>query len=157
MSRESKIMQAGPWGAQSTVSHYESFGWELLSINGNQIAMSRETQDSVYSDLVKHQAAYEQKVLELSQLKRSQITPPKKPAPTSFKTALGLFILLIFPCVIYLVYKHKQKVEYDEGYAKYKSEVKSANEAYEQKRAQILSDIEKITSESRAIFFSPRG
>ena len=59
MSRESKILRAGIYDAETTIQHYESFGWELLSLNGTQITMSRETQNPVYAELVKSQAKYE--------------------------------------------------------------------------------------------------
>ena len=39
MSRESKILKVGAFGAEKTVYHYESFGWELLSLNGDTITM----------------------------------------------------------------------------------------------------------------------
>ena len=42
MSREAKIFEPNVWGVQETITHYEAFGWELLSINGKQIVMSRE-------------------------------------------------------------------------------------------------------------------
>ena len=86
MSRESIIMKEGPWGAQQTISHYESFGWELMSLNGEQIAMSRETQDSVYGELVKRQAAYEAKLKQYEAIERAEVRHPEIPEPFHFGT-----------------------------------------------------------------------
>ncbi len=167
MSRESKILQAGPWGAQSTVSHYESFGWELVSMNGSQIVMSRETQDSVYSELVKHQAAYEEKVAEYNALEKpvSAKAPaaPAAPAPISIKTCAILFLLLIFPFVLYLVYKIKQKNEYEAALAAHQAVLdgisadhQRAMNEYNATKSKLVAEAETIAAESRAIFFAPR-
>ena len=168
MSRESKILQVGPWGAQSTVSHYESFGWELVSMNGNQIVMSRETQDSVYPELVKHQAAYEEKVAEFNALKAPAATKlpsaPVAPAPISIKTCVLLFILMIFPFVLYLLYKTKQKNAYSETLAAHnaacaelKANAKKAMDTYNATKSRLAEEAERIAAESRAIFFSHRA
>ena len=167
MSRESKILQAGPWGAQSTVSHYESFGWELVSMNGNQIVMSRETQDKVYPQLVKHQAAYEEKVAEYNALKKpvpaKAPVAPIAPAPISLKTCAILFLLLIFPFVLYLVYKIKQKNEYEATLQVHKSVLdgiaedhRKAMDEYNVTKSRLVTEAENIAAESRAIFFGPR-
>ena len=86
MSRESKIIRTSIYDAEKTIYHYESFGWELLSINGEQITMSRETQNPVYTDLVKSQAKYESLMQEYQGLQNP--VAPAKPAPFKFGTCL---------------------------------------------------------------------
>ena len=157
MSKESKILQAGPWGAQNTISHYESFGWELASMNGNQIVMSRETQDPVYPELVKHQAAYEEKVAEYQALEKPCLYPPVAPAPISFKTCFILFLLFIVPFALYLTYKISKKNEYNEKFVAYQAEHTKAMNAYNATKSRLVAEAEAIAAESRAIFFGPRS
>lgn len=66
MSRESKIFSVGTKAEVSEkVKDYESFGWELLSINGLDVSMSRETQNPVYVHLVKKENEYEETIEEI--------------------------------------------------------------------------------------------
>lgn len=168
MSRESKILKAGPWGAQATISHYESFGWELLSLNGDQITMSRETQDEVYADLVKHQAAYEQKMNEYMATK-APVFPaapkaPDAPVPFSLGTCAILLLLAILPGALYIAYKVNKKREYEEAMQKHE-EAKAAHKkkctemtnAYNATRANLEDEMKAIVEESHAIFFSKRA
>ena len=151
MSRESKIIYASVLGAQETISHYESFGWELLSLNGNQITMSRETQNPVYADLVKLQAQYEAKVAEYNALVSpvAPIAPPK----VNFKTCLITFVCLVVPFAIYVTYKVMQSKKYNEKLEEYRTAL--AN--YNQKRQSILEKMESIALEGRAVFFSKQA
>ena len=103
MSRESKIIRASVHDAEKTIYHYESFGWELLSINGEQITMSRETQNPVYSELVKNQAKYEGLMQSYIALQRP--AAPAKPAPFKFGTCLILLLLAVLPGALYIAYK----------------------------------------------------
>lgn len=148
MSRESKLITAKEFDTQTTITHYESFGWELLSINGNQITMSRETQNPVFTDLVKHQAQYET----LLQKYRSLVSPiaPVKPHPFSFKTCFLTFVLLVLPCVAYVTYKIIKKKKYNEAFANYDAELT----AYIAKKNELLKQMEDVALESRGIFFS---
>lgn len=157
MSKESKILQAGPWGAQSTITHYESFGWELVSLNGNQIVMSRETQDSVYPELVKRQAAYEEKVAEYEALRKPVLVPPVEPKPISIKTCFILFLLFVVPFALYLTYKILKKKEYNENFAAYQTELADATNAYNATKSRLIAEAETIATESRAIFFGARS
>ena len=83
MSKESRIIKAGPHGTQATITDYECFGWEVLSINGADIIMSRETQNPVYAELVKaqastsdiHELSVGRKTLERLIRERAEITP----------------------------------------------------------------------------------
>lgn len=148
MSRESKIMNSSRLPAQTLVSHYEAFGWELLSINGNQVTMSRETQNPVYPELVKHQAAYEAKEAEYL-----AITPPQKPVapnPIEFGLCALLFFLAVIPLIIYCVVKYNQNQEYKAQLEAYNAAVAACQE----KKRQILAEMEQIVLESRTIFFS---
>lgn len=168
MSRESKILEAGPWGVQATISHYESFGWELLSLNGEQITMSRETQDDVYTDLIKHQAAYEEKVNEYNATK-APVFPaapkaPDAPVPFSLGTCAILLLLAILPGALYIAYKVNKKREYAEAMQKHAEAVSAHKEkcaamtnAYKETRAKIEAEMKAIVEESHAIFFSKRA
>ena len=139
MSRESKIIQTKSWEKpQDVVSHYEAFGWELLSLNGNQITMSRETQVECYTDLVKFQASYEEKKNEYD-----AIRDPIKPAPITFAACFWTFILAVFPLAIYLTVKIKKNQAYKEAV--------SANDA---KRAELISEMNSIVLQSRGVFFA---
>ena len=141
MSRESRIFQATHFQKpQDVISHYEAFGWELLSVNGNQLTMSRETQVECYTDLVKYQAQYEEKLKEYSSIK-----DPVAPADISFGLCVFTFILAIFPFALYLTYKIKEK-------NKYKETIASNNAA----RAKLLSEMDEIVLQSRGVFFSKR-
>ena len=167
MSRESKILFPGPWGTQATISHYESFGWELLSLNGKQITMSRETQDAVYPDLVKHQAAYEAKVEEFNNTMPPKLPhPPVAPVrnkPFSFGTCLLLLLLGLVPGALYIAYKVSKSKEYKLAVAAHenavelhKKECADLNQAHAEKLAQIEAEMKAIVEESHAIFFSKR-
>ncbi len=147
MSRESKILSIGALGADSVVHHYESFGWELLCLNGEQIAISRETKSPVYSQLVAYQAEYEAKLAEYNRLKPP--TAPVKPEPFSFGAFLWRLLLLIVPGVIYALGKKKARLAYETDKAIYDEEL----ERYNAKRDALLSEMTKITTESRALFF----
>ena len=60
MSRESKIFSVDQKReVPKRVKENEAFGWELLSINGFDVSMSRETQNKVYHQLVKYEYEYE--------------------------------------------------------------------------------------------------
>ena len=148
MSRESKIFNPRIYVLQDTITHYEAFGWELLSINGNQITMSRETQNPVYSDLVKYQAKYEEKV-ELY----CRLLPPQKPAapaPITFRNCFWSFVCLVFPLAIYLTYKIKQKNKFKAAMEEYNNQYKE----YEQKRATLRQEMDQIILDSRTAFFA---
>lgn len=139
MSRESKIF-ISKGNLQQEVSEYESFGWELLSINGSQVSLTRETQNDVYADLVKFQAEYES-------LKDELIHVPQNHdyQPASATTAFILLLLGVFPGVLYIVYKNGEK-----------QKVAQTNAELEAKRNEIKRKIENVCNTSRATFFSKR-
>lgn len=148
MSRESKIIESYDFGVQTTIKHYESFGWELLSINGNQITMSRETQNPVYSDLVKLQARYEETLAKYNNLRGP--VPPVKPARVSAKTCFISFICLVIPCVVYVTYKILQNKKYKEANAEYMQNMN----AYKNEKQKLRDLMEEIALQGYTTFFS---
>ncbi len=148
MSRESKIINAQEFDTQATISHYESFGWELLSVNGKQITMSRETQNPVYADLVKHQTEYEDLLARMRALPRP--VAPAAIVPFDLGKCCKLLLCLIIPGAIYIVYKSVQHKNYKQAYAAYMQEVSF----FESKKAELISKMEAVALESRGIFFS---
>ena len=150
MSRESRIITAVEFDAQKTISHYESFGWELLSINGTQITMSRETQNPVYTELVKHQSQYETLLARLRALPIP--CAPKERAPFSFKTWFISLICLVIPCIVYTVYKIVEHSNYKNEYEEYSKKLAT----YKAERTMILNEMDAVALESRGIFFSKK-
>lgn len=147
MSRESKILKVGAFGAEKTVYHYESFGWELLSLNGDTITMSRETQNPVYTDLVKNESKYEQLVAEYNSVPHPG--KPVKPAPFNLKTCGILLLLLVVPGALYIAYKINQNKKYKEAMSAYENAVS----AREEKKKGIMAKIDQLLINSRATFF----
>lgn len=145
MTRESKLFTAvSKSDVSNKIKDYESFGWELLSVYGNDVSMSRNTQNPSYVHLVKYENEYENineqiklSKIELSKLSYTPITPI---------LMLILTIMLIFPGVLYYLYKKKQKEEYLQR--------KSQLEA---KISQLEADKIKIVNDSRATFFAQRS
>ena len=148
MSRESKIIHANLHSAEKTIYHYESFGWELLSLNGNQITMSRETQNPVYTDLVKSQAKYEALMQEYASIRDPN--PPARPAEFKLGTCLILLLLAVVPGALYIAYKVKKNQEYKQAVASYESAIAQCKE----KRRAIIEEMEKVALDSRANFFA---
>ena len=151
MSRESKIIAVSEFDTQKTISHYESFGWELLSINGNQITVSRETQNPVYSELVKHQSLYEELLTEMRAL--SIPVMPAKPAAFSFSTWFKTLICFVVPCFVYTTYKIVQYIIYKNNLKQYQGQLSG----YNRKVKNLTSQMDSIALESRAIFFSKQS
>lgn len=150
MSRESKIINAKEFDTQATISHYESFGWELLSVNGQQITMSRETQNPVYADLVKHQAEYESLLEKLRSLPYPVV--PQRPVPFNLGKCFKMLLCLIVPGIAYIVYKTVKYKKYKNAFAVYEQELSHYNET----RAELIAKMEAVTLESRVIFFSKK-
>lgn len=150
MSREAKVINAYEWGVQETIRHYEAFGWELLSINGTQITMSRETQNPVYPDLVKAQAVYEKYVEQY----KSLVAPhaPAMPQKVRIKTLFVSFICLVIPCVVYSTYKILQNRKYKQEYAAYVEN----NNAYENEKKMLRDLMEEVVLQSCTTFFAQK-
>lgn len=151
MSRQSIIIYPSAFNTQDTISHYESFGWELLSINGNQITMSRETQNPVYSELVKLQSMYEEKLDEYKKI----IDPPKPFEPEDFEigTFFKTLLCLVIPCIIYTTYKIVQRNKYKKAFKEYTERVYLLNE----KRRSLIKEMEAIALQGKTVFFSKQG
>lgn len=148
MSRESKIFKSEIGGVEKTIYKYESFGWELLSLNGDQIVMTRETQNPVYADLVRNQEKYEQLIKDHENV--SYPKPPAKPESVNPGLCFLLLLLLIAPGVFYIRYKMKESKQYKEALAAHKNEIA----ACDKKKADILAEMEQLLLDSRTLFFS---
>ena len=147
MSRESKIIKPTTWAAEKTIHHYESFGWELLSFTGDVITMTRETQIPVYAELVKMEMKYDQLIREYNSIPYP--IAPVAPAPFDFGKCCKLLLCLIVPGAIYIGYKVKQKKANEEAMLGFHRQVTE----YNQKRAAIEAEIDKLLVDSRAIFY----
>ena len=147
MSRESKIFTPTTHNIQETITRYEAFGWELLSLDGSRITMSRETQNPVYTELVKHQAKYEELDREYHSFRHPK--QPSKPESSCF-TYVMLYLLFIVPGVLYTAYKIRENDKYEEALEAYNAEL----ERIKNRKDEILKEMEQIALDSRAIFFS---
>ncbi|MDY0346829.1 MAG: hypothetical protein RBQ70_04080 [Acholeplasma sp.] len=139
MSREAKIFTVPQKGMVSRrVKEYESFGWELLSINNLDVSMSRETQNPKYAELIKFEYQYED-LIDQQRAIRYPITPYRLDTFTAFI----LFVLFIFPGIFYVTYKNKEMRVYNEQLA-------TAQAIYRR----LDAEIKKVCETSRATFFS---
>jgi hypothetical protein len=138
MSRESKIFSESKALINKRVKEYEAFGWELLSINGQDVSLSRETQNKVYADLLKYEYNYEDQ----KEKQRALIKPIK---PTKFSLMFAFIGLLCFvlPGVIYIIVKILSNNKYKNDSLQYESEY-----------SKLESEIKKICQDSRSTFFS---
>lgn len=138
MSRESKIFTTSKLKISEKVKDYESFGWELLSINGTDVSMSRETQNKVYVELVKYEHQYEELAL-----RRNGIEYPKKPTNMDAGIVILLLMLFIIPGIIYIYVKVQQDKKYNELYSIAESE-----------RMRLEDAMKDVCNVSRATFYS---
>ncbi len=148
MSRESKIFSEPKALINKRVREYESFGWELLSINGTDVSMSRETQNKVYVELVKYEYEYEALREKLSYMRPP--VAPSRPRQFDYKLCLILLLIFILPGAGYITYK---VIEYN----KYKESMELHNQAMASFKAdyQVLEqEIKRLCEHSRAVFFS---
>ena len=152
MSRESHIFNAGLFGAQQTISDYECFGWEVLSINGNQIVMSRETQNPVYPDLVKAQSKYEETLAALSAHLTNEPRFTATYTPIKPSTCFWTFIFFVIPCAIYVGYKYYQKSCYNKAYAAWQL----SHNQWAAKKNSLIDQLKKIALDSRVNFFAKK-
>ena len=100
--------------------------------------MSRETQNSVYTELVKYEYQYD--------VLREKLDNLKKPIqPSSFSLIMFLVSTLLFvvPGVLYVYFYIKRKNQYEE-------DLKVYNETCDQ----LVKEIKKVCDDSRAVFFS---
>jgi hypothetical protein len=139
MSRESKIIAApNKQIIGKRVKEFESFGWELLSINGLDVSLSRETQNSVYADLVKFEYQYD--VLREQQ---ERLVIPKAPISFSFLLFLILILVFVIPGLLYVGLIIWSKQKYTEAVNVYKAEFD-----------RLEKEIKKVCDDSRTVFFS---
>lgn len=100
--------------------------------------MSRETQNSVYTELVKYEYQYD--------VLREKLDNLKKPIqPSSFSLIMFLVSTLLFvvPGVLYVYFYIKRKNQYEE-------DLKVYNETCDQ----LVKEIKKVCDDSRTVFFS---
>ncbi len=122
---ESKSMKVGVENEQSTIELMEKFGWSLKS---SQEINSKESHEEVrngelysvttsenYVKLVfsrnTEMANYKQ-IVDLEKKYFSILA--QRPAPVEPGVAFFLFLLLIFPCVLYVKSVHKKEREWEE-------------------------------------------
>ena len=148
MSREAKILKPGEMGLEKTVHHYESFGWELLSLNGDTIALSRDTQNPVYTTLVRNEIKYNKLVKEYNEMEEP--IPPVEHTRFKFGKFLILFILGVIPGIIYIGRKSSHKRQDVAANAKYQRDLNR----FEESKKEALDTIAKLLKESRATFYS---
>ena len=147
MSRESKILRPGEMGLEKTIRHYESFGWELLSMNGDAIALSRDTQNPVYTTLVRNEIKYNKLVKEYNEMQ-----PPVAPeAPEPFKRGACFvrLLMLLVPGFVYIRRKRQERLQWEASMVRYNK----ALNRYEEGKKETLDAIAKLVKESRATFF----
>ena len=102
------------------------------------VSLSRETQNSVYTELVKYEYQYD--------VLREKLDNLKKPIqPSSFSLIMFLVSTLLFvvPGVLYVYFYIKRKKQYEE-------DLKVYNETCDQ----LVKEIKKVCDDSRAVFFS---
>lgn len=149
MSKESKIIYASHFRKTPAelIDDYESFGWNLLSVNGEKIKLWRKAQTPFYTDLVKLEAEYEQKTEELN----AMVPPvmPQKPSPVNPLICVVTFACFVIPCAVYTGYKIYQNKQYNEAMEQYQAEW---NE-FSARQSAVISQINQIVQDSRATLF----
>jgi hypothetical protein len=141
MSRESKIFDVTEKKhIKNKVRDYESFGWELLSINGLDVSMSRESQSPVYAELVKFEYEYEELVSQQEELYHRR---PIKPAPFNFVLALLLLVIFVLPGVVYIVLAIMKNKKFKQDY-----------EVWDLEMRKLEGEKRRVCNESRSTFFS---
>lgn len=84
---------------QEIVDNYSCFGWQTISVTNDRVTMNRDTNINHYEELVELEKKY------LASLGRASIACSKSIINT--KTAIILFLLLIWPMVLYILNKKK--------------------------------------------------
>lgn len=107
MPRESKFFTVpNRRNLSEKVKELESFGWELSSINGLDVMMTRETSNKVYPDLIRYEYEYE--------ALREECNNLEEPMSPNFSVVLFIIwiILFILPGIIYLIIYLYSKQKY---------------------------------------------
>ena len=136
MSREAKLVESSVFKAQTTIKHYECFGWELLNYQDARISLTRETQNPKYKQLVAYEKKYESLVKKLKGMSFQHC----EPISVGLTILLSLFFLV--PGIIYLTYKIIQLKNDREAY-----------EEYLQEKQNIKDEIQEVLKKSRQLFF----
>lgn len=114
MSREAKIFTEKRECIEQRIKEYECFGWELLSISREEVAMSRETQNKVYPELVKLEFEYE-----MLREQRDKLVKPSNPEPFSLILFFLCTLVLILPGILYLILCNQYHKKYMMDLAEY--------------------------------------
>lgn len=139
MSREAKIFSVNyKEEVGKRIKEYESFGWELLSINDLDISMSRETQNKVYVELVKYEYEYE-----LLNNKIDEMERPVRPYPFNLGSAVLGLLILVLPGLLYILHKIQENKDYQASMDQYNFE-----------KEQIEKKIKEVCNTARATFFA---
>ncbi|MDR2091415.1 MAG: hypothetical protein LBP62_07210 [Clostridiales bacterium] len=181
MSRESKLIECQKEDKQQIIYDYESFGWELLSVTEKGIALSRETQNPVYGDLLKYQIQYENTQEQINKLKNTTILfqfeeMKEKPKTKLINVLIIIMIsaivitsamssnITVYPVIISLsliAYKIIAYYKYDTYKKEYQEKYAQAEQEYAGQlriRYQKITDLEEIkkqtVNDSRATFFA---
>ena len=136
MSREAKLVESSVFKAQTTIKHYECFGWELLNFQDARISLTRETQNPKYKQLVAYEKKYESLVKKLKGMHFQHCEP------ISVKLTILLSLFFLVPGIIYLTYKIIQIKQDEEAYAEFVEEQQS-----------IKDEIQEVLKKSRKLFF----
>ena len=136
MSREAKIVESSVFKAQTTIKHYECFGWELLNYQDARISLTRETQNPKYKQLVAYEKKYESLVKKLKAMSFQHC----EPISVGLTILLSLFFLV--PGIIYLTYKIIQLKNDKEAY-----------DEYLQEQQDLKDEIQEVLKKSRKLFF----
>jgi len=160
MSRETKILEVERSLIQKGIFHHESFGWEVAYMpypSGSNfiLALSRETQNPVYPQLVAYEARYQAVQKEISDLaaelrKLIHIRNGIHIEKFNVGVAILLFILFIIPGIIYVANINKNN-------AIKQKEFDDLSQRIDDIQANIQSletELTDIVNESRATFFA---
>lgn len=143
MSRETKIFNCKEnkivTSKQDCISHYESFGWEVLQIGETEITMSRETQNPKYAELVK----YEDKYNEINQKIIQKLSEKQNYKQASVKTALILLLIFVVPGVLYITLKTVSK-----------NKINANNQAIDNEVFELKKQANETMLASKTLFFS---
>ena len=125
---ETKSMKVSTEQEQECIDSMRDFGWEFKSSQEINVkdshlesrggSLYNVTTSENYVKLVFSRDTNMPHYAELKQLENTYYsTLAAQPSPISGKTAAVLFVLLIFPCVLYIISKTKQRKEWEKNMA----------------------------------------
>lgn len=117
------------------IKHYEGFGWELLCIDGSQIAMTRDTTRLHYNDLCNMEQEYEALLREYNSLVK-----PETQNKFNLATFIICLVFFIIPGIIYAIACSTQRGKDDEKL-----------KLYAEKRAELMSKMDQLCDNARVV------